>query len=169
MYPTLIRQFNRTLSNLEAILAKAEAHAAQHNLQSDVFLQARLAPDMFPLARQVQIACDAAKAAASAVAGQVAPRFADDETTLATLRERVAKTHAYIDGLDLTGPVSLDADRLVPAGYPPDKKLRLHDYVVVRQLPNFHFHVVTAYALLRHWGVPIGKGDYLGQLPLVDA
>lgn len=100
------------------------------------------------------------------MSGTAAPRFEDNETTLAQLRERVAKTRAWIDGLSYDA-ASTDGARLVPVGFPPDKKLSLHDYIVMRQMPNFHFHLVTAYALLRANGVQLGKSNYLGSLPLV--
>ncbi len=83
-----------------------------------------------------------------------------------TSAQRVAKTRAWIDGLSF-GAEAADGERLVPVGFPPDKKMRLHDYVLMRQMPNFHFHLVAAYALLRSAGVQLGKGDYLGAIPMV--
>lgn len=165
MYQDLIAQFSFSLGNLEAILAKAEAHATAHGFSPDVFMTARLAPDMLAFQRQVQIACDAAKNAGAAVAAVPPPRIPDTEANLAELRARIATTRAFLDGLQITSHA--DPERLVSAGYPPDKQLRLHDYLVMRQVPNFYFHYTTAYDLLRHWGVPIGKGDYLGALPLI--
>lgn len=165
MYHDLVAQFSFSLGNLEAILAKAEAHAAASNYSADVFMTLRLAPDMLPFGRQVQIACDAAKNAGAAVAAVAAPRMPDTETTLGELRARIAATRQFLSGLDCV--THADPERLVSAGYPPDKQMRLHDYMVMRQVPNFYFHVTTAYDLLRHWGVPVGKSDYLGALPLV--
>ena len=166
MYADVIRQFSFSLGNLDGWLAKAEAHAQSRGWSPDAYLATRLAPDMLPFVKQIQIACDAAKAAAANVSGQTAPRFADDEATLADLRQRVAKTRAWIDGLSF-GAEAADGERLVPVGFPPDKKMRLHDYVLMRQVPNFHFHLVAAYALLRSAGVQLGKGDYLGAIPMV--
>jgi hypothetical protein len=165
MYHDIVDQFSFSLANLEGILAKAEAFAASHNFGPDVFLASRLAPDMLPFVRQVQIACDAAKNAGAAVAAVAPPKMPDTEASLAELRARIAQTRAFLDGLDCV--THADPERLVSAGYPPDKRMRLHDYLVMRQMPNFYFHVTAAYALLRHWGVPVGKGDYLGELPLV--
>lgn len=165
-YADLARQFSRSLGQLDAWLGKAADHAAARGFSPDAFLASRLAPDMLNFTKQVQIACDAAKASAANISGQTAPRFADDETTLAALRERIAKTRAWIDGLDFASPVAGDGARRVLVGFPPEKKLSLHDYVLMRQVPNFHFHLVTAYALLRQGGVVLGKADYLGDLPL---
>jgi hypothetical protein len=165
-YAVLVQQFSRVLGNLDGWLAKAAEHATSRGFSPDAFLATRLAPDMLPFARQVQIACDAAKAAAAQVSGEAAPRFPDDETTLAALRERIAKTRAFIDALKFDSPVAQDGARRVLVGFPPDKKLSLHDYITLRQVPNFHFHLVTAYALLRQGGVVLGKADYLGPLPL---
>lgn len=166
MYATLVNQLAFTLRNLDGILAKAAENATTRGFAPEAFLVARLAPDMFALTRQVQIACDACKIAAARVADVAPPAFADTETTVAELRERIAKTVEFVGSLDLTTAAAQDGSRRVSAGYPPEKTMTLHDYIVMRQVPNCYFHIVTAYGLLRSWGVPVGKGDYLGALPM---
>jgi hypothetical protein len=166
MYGAIVQQFSKMLGNLDGFLAKAEAYAADRGFPADNYLQARLAPDMFPLVRQVQVATDVCKITAARVANVAPPSFPDTESSIADLRARVARTRAFVAELDLESAVAQDGERRVPAGFPPEKTMRLHDYVVVRQLANFHFHVVTAYDLLRAGGVPIGKADFLGALPM---
>ncbi|NDY92312.1 DUF1993 domain-containing protein [Ideonella livida] len=155
--------FQTMLANLDHCLAKAEAHAAVRKFDVNVLVQARLAPDMLPLASQVRIACDAAKLAVARVGALDAPRFADDETTLAQLRERIAKTLAWLatvpanalDGQedrDITFPVGRDG---------ATRTMKGEAYVKHWALPNVYFHVTTTYALLRHNGVDLGKADYL--------
>ncbi len=167
MYADIVRQFSFSLNNLDHWLEKAAAHAEARGFSPDTFLATRLAPDMLPFTKQVQIACDAAKAAGAAVSATTSPRFEDNEATLGALRERIGKTRGWLDGLNFSDPVCSDGSRMVPVGFPPDKKMRLHDYMLMRQVPNFHFHLVTAYALLRSGGVQIGKGDFLGAIPMV--
>lgn len=166
MYSKIIRQFEFTLGNLDAILSKAEAYAQSRGFPPENFLSARLSPDMLPFIKQIQIACDGCKIAAARVADVAPPAFPDTESTFAELHERIAKTRAFVQGLDLESPAAQDGTRRVPAGYPPDKTMTLHDYIVMRQIANFYFHVVTAYDLLRAGGVPVGKADYLGDLPM---
>lgn len=166
MYGQIIRQFDFTLGNLDAVLTKAEQYAVTRGFAAENFLSARLSPDMLPFVKQIQIACDGCKIAAARVADVAPPTFADTESTFAQLHERIAKTRAFVQGLDLDSPAAKDGSRRVSAGYPPDKTMTLHDYIVMRQIANFYFHVVTAYDLLRAGGVPVGKGDYLGDLPM---
>ena len=150
------------LSNLSHILDLGEAHAAARKIDPLVLTGDRLAPDMFPLRRQVQIACDAAKNGLARIAGVEAPKFEDTETTFAELKERIAKTLAFIDSVpaaridgtedkSITFPVGKDATRTM-AGF---------DYLTGWMLPNVFFHVTTTYNILRHNGVDVGKGDYL--------
>jgi hypothetical protein len=166
MYGAIVQQFSKMLGNLDGFLAKAEAYATERGFAVDNFLQSRLAPDMFPLVRQVQVATDVCKITAARVADVAPPSFPDTETSVAELRARIARTRAFVAELNLDSAAAQDGERRVPVGFPPDKTMRLHDYVVVRQLGNFHFHVVTAYNLLRTGGVPVGKGDFLGTLPM---
>lgn len=154
--------FAHTLRNLDHCLDKAVAHAAARKFDVDVLAGVRLAPDMLPLASQVRIACDAAKNGTARLAGIEAPRFADDETTIAQLKARIAKTLDWLasvpadalDGreqVDITFPVGREATRTMPG----------EAYLKHWALPNFFFHVTTTYALLRHNGVDLGKADYL--------
>jgi len=152
----------RMLSNLSHILDLGEAHAAARKIDPLVLTGDRLAPDMFPLRRQVQIACDAAKNGMARLSGVEAPKFEDTETGFAELKQRIASTLAYIDsvpadkldgteGKSITFPVGKDATRTL-AGF---------DYLTGWMLPNVYFHTVTTYNILRHNGVEVGKGDYL--------
>lgn len=149
------------LTGLSGVLGKAGAYAAARNIEPEVLLQARLFPDMLPMVRQVQVASDFAKGAVGRLAGDEFPTFEDNETTFEALQARVEKTIAYIRAID---PARLDGseDRsivLVRRG-----KESVHtgrDYLLQQALPNFFFHVTTAYAILRHNGVEIGKRDFL--------
>ncbi|MFM2054760.1 MAG: hypothetical protein RL456_2797 [Pseudomonadota bacterium] len=155
--------FTTMLRNLSHCLDKAEASAAARGFDVNVLVGARLAPDMLPFASQIRIACDAAKLAAARLGGIDAPKFADDETTFGQLKERIAKTLAFlatvpaeaIDGTEgkaITFPVGRDGTTRTMTG---------EDYLRHWALPNVFFHVTTAYALLRHNGVDLGKADYL--------
>lgn len=152
----------RMLRNLSHILAKGEANALERKIDPQVFINDRLAPDMFPLSKQVQIACDMIKNGVCRLAGQEIPKFEDNEQSFADLQARIQKTLAVIDGI---APQSVDGseDREIsfPAG--PGRTLTMsgHDYLTTWVLPNLFFHVTTAYDILRHNGVPLGKTDYL--------
>lgn len=157
------RQFPRALKNLVAILDKGAAFADSKKIEAEVLWNSRLAPDQFNLIRQVQIACDTAKLGASRMSGKEAPAFEDNEKTLADLKNRVNKTIAYLETLkekDFEGA----AERKITTPRWENKWLRGHDYFLEHVTPNIYFHVTTAYAILRHNGVDIGKKDYLGQL-----
>jgi len=169
MYYLTIRQFARTLKNLDAVLTKTQAYATKRGFDVNNIIGARLAPDMLPFVAQVRIACDNAKTAAANLSGKAAPKHEDTETTFEELRARIGKALAFIDGLTEADFTATKADQPVKLAFPPNKALRAQDYVIARQIPNFYFHVVTAYDILRHAGVDLGKGDYLGDLPLIDA
>lgn len=154
--------FKAGLKNLAHCLDKAAANAERRQFNPDVFVTQRFVPDMFPFASQIRIACDAAKNGAARVSGLEAPKFADDETTFAQLQERISKTLAWLDTVpadafdgreaqDITFPTGKESTQTMPAGA----------YLKHFVLPNFFFHVVTAYNLLRQGGVDIGKMDYL--------
>ena len=168
MFYDAILQFQKTLGNLDAILAKAAAHAEERKFNVDNFCTARLAPDMLPFTRQVTIACDVAKAAAGAYTGKEMPKFEDTESTVAQLRERIAKTLAVLAPLTEADFAATAADTIVKIPFPPGKAMHARDALITRALPNFFFHVAMAYAILRAGGVNIGKMDYLGQLNLFD-
>jgi hypothetical protein len=164
MYQASVPAFLQMLNSLSAILDKAEAHAAERKIEPSVLLGWRLAPDMFALARQVQIATDHAKGCCARLAGVEVPKYPDDEATFADLRARIARTVDFVQGFeagDIDG--SEQRDITLTAG---SRELRFkgQQYLVSFALPNFHFHVTTAYAILRHCGVPIGKRDFLGAM-----
>jgi uncharacterized protein len=164
MHSASVPIFTRMLSNLLLWLDKAEAHAQVKKFDTQVYLAARLAPDMLPFTKQIQIACDTAKFGVARLAGVEAPKFDDTEASLAELRERVNKTLAFVRSVP---PASLEGteakDVVVPRRDGPIT-LKGEFYLKHNVLPNFFFHVTTAYALLRHNGVDLGKGDYLGPM-----
>jgi len=159
--------FEIGLKALAAVLDKAEADASAKKIDSSVLLNSRLYPDMFALVRQVQIASDQAKNGSARLAGVEAPRYEDNETTIDQLKARIAKTVAYLKTLD---PKQIDAsaDREITFPLGPTNKGRMKgdDYLNHFVLPNFYFHLTTAYEILRHCGVDIGKRDFLGAIPI---
>jgi hypothetical protein len=151
------------LRNLSALLEKGSAFAAAKKCDAAVLVQSRLAPDMYPLANQVQIACDVAKSSVARLAGQTPPRFEDNEKTLEELRTRIAKTIDYLQGIPASALEGAeDRDIKVPAG---ERTLEFKGLAFLQRwaVPNVLFHVTTAYNILRHNGVEIGKRDYLGS------
>jgi hypothetical protein len=163
MYQASVPVFARGLENLAAILAKAAGHAEAKKIDPAVFLGARLAPDMFPFSRQVQIASDAAKGSVARLAGVEVPSYPDTETTFPELQERIAKTLAFVKGFTAS-QIDGSEDRIVTLKMRnEDRQFRGQDYLLKLALPNFFFHVTTAYDILRHNGVELGKLDYLGR------
>jgi len=164
LYDASIPAFKLTLTNLSAILDKAIAHAGAKNLDSSVVASTRLVMDMFPLAKQVQIACDTAKGAAARLSGVEAPKHEDNETTLEELKARIQKTLDFIASVPADAIAAAD-EKAIEIVY-PSITLRFigRDYLTKFALPNIYFHVTTAYAILRANGVAIGKGDYLGAI-----
>ena len=163
MYRASLPVFVRTLTNLKAILAKAAAHAESRKLDPLVLTGARLYPDMFPLARQVQVACDTAKNSAARLAGVEAPKHEDTEKSFAELQARLDKTLAYLRTFE---PKQIDGseERTVKMPSPGGEVgFRGEDYLLYFALPNLFFHATTAYAILRHNGVEVGKMDFLGR------
>lgn len=163
MYQASVPSLLRTLNNLAAILEKGAAHAEAKKIDPTVLLNSRLYPDMFPLARQVQIASDIARRGAARLAGLEAPPLEDNETTFAQLLQRLHKVTTYLETLSaeqidgseenvITLPVGQDT--MTFEGLP---------YLLYFILPNVYFHVTTAYDILRHCGVELGKRDYLGK------
>lgn len=169
MYLSIVQQMIRTLRALDGILDKAIKHAEAKKFDPNNFVTMRLAPDMLPFPRQVQIACDAAKRGVALVAGKEAPAHPDTETTMAQLRERVATVIAYLETFKAEDFAHLTPTTTVKVPNPPGKAMLAHEALLSRTLPNFFFHVTTTYAMLRAGGVEIGKADYLGDLPLLDA
>jgi hypothetical protein len=159
-----IRLFTKTLENLEKWMDKADEHAKARSFEVDVLAQARLAPDQFTFVQQVQAACDQAKFAAAYLSGKTAPSHPDTEKTLAELRERIRKCTSFLATVqekDLAGA----EERKVAPPWLQGRWLPGGDYLVHVAVPNFFFHATTAYAILRHNGVPLGKIDYIGGLP----
>jgi hypothetical protein len=155
------------LNALSGVLDKAAAYAAAKKIDPAVLLNSRLAPDMFALTRQVQIATDLAKNGGARLAGVEPPRYEDNETTIDQLKARLAKTVDFIKGLD---PKQIDgaADRELTFPLGPTNKghMKGDDYLNHFVLPNVYFHLTAAYAILRHCGVEIGKQDFLGAIPM---
>ena len=155
--------FSHSLGCLSALLEKGLAHATARKFDPTVLVNSRLAPDMFPLARQVQIACDLAKNSVARLAGLEPPRFEDSEKTIEELRARIARTIDYLKGVPANAFAGAEErDIRVPAG--PDKFLEFKGLEFIQRwaVPNVFFHITTTYAILRHNGVDIGKRDFLG-------
>jgi uncharacterized protein len=158
--------FETALNALSAILDKAEAYAQAKSIDPSVLLNTRLFPDMFSFARQVQSACDQAKNGCARLAGIDPPSHEDNEKTIGELKARIAKTIAFIKTLD---PKRIDdsADREITLPLGRNKgHMKGADYLKHFAVPNFYFHVTTAYDILRHCGVEIGKRDFLGTIPM---
>ena len=162
MYQASIPALVRGLNNLSAILGKAAADAAARNIAPEVLLNARLAPDMFALTRQVQIASDSAKGCVARLAGVEVPSYADDEASFADLQQRIAKTVAYVQSFDAARLDGSEAREVVLKVRGDEIRFSGQNYLLGFVLPNFYFHITAAYAILRHNGVALGKMDYLG-------
>jgi hypothetical protein len=167
MSSAAIPTFEITLGALSKLLDKAEAFCAAKKIDPGTLLGYRLAPDMFALSRQVQIACDLAKIGAARLAGVEPPKFEDTEKTIPELKERIGKTVAFVKSVDRKA-IDSSADREIVLQLGPGKKgeMKGADYLNHFVLPNFYFHAATAYGLLRHAGLDIGKQDFLAGIPL---
>lgn len=165
---TVVQQCIRTLRQMDHWIDKARAHAQHRKFDANVLLQVRLAPDMFPLVRQYGSACDNAKLLGARLTGRQAPVHPDNQTTWEDVRARVRDVIAWLEALRVEDFAEAHA---VKATFPwvPGKFLAAEPYLVQYAIPNFHFHATTAYALLRHNGVEVGKADFLGMLPFQDA
>jgi uncharacterized protein len=164
MYDVVVPVITHNLKALSAIMAKAEAHCDAKKIKHDAILQFQLFPDMLPFLKQVQIATDYAKGCAARLSAQAVPSFPDDEKSFAELQARLAKTIAFLDSIDaekfngaesrdISIRISRDQERTMPG----------QTYFNSVALPNFYFHMVTAFNILRHNGLEIGKGDFLGR------
>ncbi len=159
--------FEIVLNALSVILDKGAEFALAKKIDPAVLLQTRLAPDMFALTRQVQIATDLAKNGMARLAGVDAPRNEDKETTIDELKARIASTIAFIKSLDADAiDAALDREIVFPMGPSHKGKMMGADYLTLYVTPNVYFHVVATYSILRHCGVNVGKMDYLGAIPL---
>jgi hypothetical protein len=162
MYQASVPVFLHTLAALSGILAKAAAHVSQRKIEPSVLLNSRLFPDMFPFVRQVQLAADFAKGAGARLAGIEVPKYADTEASFEELRGRIAKT---VDFLKTLKPAQIDGSEGRDITLPIGGQSRLfkgQTYLLHFALPNFFFHAATAYDILRHCGIEIGKRDFIG-------
>ena len=167
IYQASAPALTRILTNLSAILDKAEAFAAAKKIEPAVLLRSRLSPDMFDLTRQIQVATDGAKRGSARLAGVEPPSYEDNETTIAQLKERIAKTVAFLKTLDRKQiDAATDREITFPLGGTNKGQMKGDDYLNHFMLPNFYFHCTAAYAILRHCGVDVGKRDFLGAIPL---
>ncbi len=163
MYDASIPVFKQMLTALSDVLRKAEAHAEEKKIDPAALLQARLFPDMFPLVRQVQIAADFSKGVSARLAGIEVPSWPETETSFAELQALITKALAHLDSVTPEQFEQSDSREIVlRPGTPKEKKLVGRVYLLQYGLPQFFFHVTTAYALLRHNGVAIGKRDFMG-------
>ena len=165
-YQLSIVQMSKMLQNLQHILDKAAAFADSKKVDMAVLLNARLAPDQFNLTRQVQIACDTAKLGAARLSNKVdsAPKHADDETTLAELKQRISDTQAYLATFSDADFANAATQHISQPRW-EGKYVTGEEFLMQHVLPNIYFHITTAYAILRHNGVDVGKKDYLGAMP----
>lgn len=163
MYTASVPVFRQMLTSLGQVLGKADAHAIGKKIDPGVLLQARLYPDMLPMVRQVQIACDFAKGVSARMAGIEVPNFEDHETNFVELQVRIKKTLAFIGGLNQADIEGSEERKIVTqAGTPKEKTFDGQTYLLHYGLPHFFFHTTTAYNILRHNGVEVGKKDYIG-------
>lgn len=164
IYELTVTQFIKTLKNLDSFLDKAAGFSDSKKFDIEILLQSRLAPDQFNFTRQVQIACDTAKLGASRLTGKIAPSHDDSEKTLTELKSRIQSTITYLesfseDDYKNVGEVTVSQPRW------EGKTLTGSQYVVHHMIPNLYFHITTAYSILRHNGVDVGKKDFLGTMP----
>jgi uncharacterized protein len=163
LHTTATSTFDQMLHGLSGVLAKAEAHASAKKIEPNALLLARLSPDMFTLLRQVQVACDFAKSVSARLAGVEVPAYEDNEQSFADLQARIAKTRAFVASLTAKQFEGSETREIITqAGTPKEKRFTGQSYLLTYGQPHFFFHVTTAYAILRHNGVEVGKKDYIG-------
>ena len=163
MYQASVPVFIQKLEVLSAILEKGSADAEARKIDPTVFINARLAPDMLPLSRQVQIACDTAKAGTARLAGIEVPSFEDNETTFPQLKERIAKTIKFLQSVNASQIDGSEERKISYTQRGKENNFIGQQYLLGYVLPNLYFHITTTYAILRHNGVEIGKRDFLGN------
>ena len=164
LYEITNPQFIKMLNNLVKLIDKGVAHAETKKFDVEILLNARLAPDQFNFIRQVQIACDTAKLCASRITGKEAPVWEDNEKTISDLKARISKTIAYLSEFNAKDYEGSEA-RTVSQPRWEGKYLTATEFVLQHAIPNLYFHITTAYSILRHHGVDVGKKDYLGEMP----
>jgi len=162
MHQASAPRFANILRNLSAILDKAQAHCEAKKIDPAALMQARLFPDMFAFTRQVQIACDSAKGAVARLAGVEIPKHEDTEQTFAELKARIAKTIDFVQSVGAAKVDGSEGREIVLKMRSGDVKFNGMQYLLGHAFPNFYFHVTTAYNILRHNGVELGKRDYIG-------
>ncbi|HYO71409.1 MAG TPA: DUF1993 domain-containing protein [Archangium sp.] len=162
MYQASIPVFIRMLGNLSAILEKAAAYATAKKIEPSVLVNARLAPDMRPLSFQIQVASDMAKGCAARLAGIDPPSFPDTESTFPELQERIKKTIAFLQTVSAAQVDGSEEREVILKMRGQETRFQGQPYLLTYVLPNFYFHLTTAYAILRHNGLDIGKADFLG-------
>ena len=166
MYTHSVPVFKQMLTALKTILAQTDAQATAKSIEPDAYLQARLYPDMFPLLKQVQIAADFARGVSARLAGVEVPSYDGKETSFADLGGLLTRTLAFLEGVPASRFEGSEAkDIVLRPGTPKEKKMNGAAYLTHYGLPQFFFHVTTAYAILRHNGLAIGKRDYMGPNP----
>lgn len=164
IYELTVPQFVKTLKNLDNMLDKANGYADSKKFETEVLLNSRLAPDMFPLTRQIQIVCDTAKLGVSRLTGKAAPVQEDNEKTFSEVKARIASTISYLQSMK-PEDFKNAATATVTTPRWEGKTLTGEQYAIHHVIPNFYFHVTTSYAILRHNGVDVGKKDFLGEMP----
>ena len=163
MYQASAPRFASMLRNLSALIDKAEAHCATRKIDPAALATYRLYPDMFPFTRQVQIACDTAKGAVARLAGVEIPKHEDTEQTFGELKARIAKTIDFIESVGASKIDGSDDKEIVLQMRSGERRFKGMQYLLGHAYPNFYFHVATAYNILRHNGVEVGKGDFIGK------
>jgi len=163
MYQSSIPVFIHKLENLSTILEKGAADSEARKIDEAIFINARIAPDMFPLSRQVQIACDSAKAGAARLAGIEVPSFEDNETTFLQLKDRVAKTIKFLQSIEAAQIDGSEDRKITYTQRGKESNFIGQQYLLNYVLPNLYFHITATYLILRHNGVDIGKRDFLGN------
>ncbi|AFY03215.1 DUF1993 domain-containing protein [Bdellovibrio bacteriovorus] len=164
LYEMTVPPFIKTLKNLSALLDKGAHLAETKKFDVEVLLNSRLAPDQFPLTRQIQIACDTAKLGVARLTGKEAPSHPDTEKTLPELKARIESTIAFLESVSANDFAGSEKKHISQPRW-EGKYLTGEDYVLHHAIPNIYFHVTTAYSILRHNGVEVGKKDFLGALP----
>src|SRR4051812_4165361 len=163
MYQASAPRFANILRNLSTLLDKAEAHCAAKKLEPSALTSFRLYPDMFPFTRQVQIACDTAKGAVARLAGVDIPKHEDTEQTFADLKARIAKTLDFMESVGAAKIDGSDDKEIVLQMRSGERRFKGMQYLLGHAYPNFYFHVTSAYNILRHNGVEVGKQDFIGK------
>lgn len=164
IFQLTVPQFTKMLTNLKNVLEKGRVYSEAKKVDFDVFLNSRLAPDQFNLTRQIQIACDTAKLGAARLSGKTAPVDEDKETTLSQLFERIERVQIFLNSLNESDFAEAESKTISQPRW-EGKYLTGEEFLIQHALPNLYFHITTAYSILRHNGVDVGKKDYLGPMP----